>query len=156
MIVGGAGANAETVDITLTQPVIQSGMYQKPFIAIWLEKPGERRAVETITLWYDGEKWLKDIRRWWRKTGRYEKNWDAMSGATRTPGTYQISWNPEKKLGEKFAPGEYTLYLEAVREHGNRTLLKQKIVLGKNQPQEFELAPGVELGPVTIVVGESK
>lgn len=136
-------ANILTVELEL--PVIQTPQYEAPFVAIWLEQKGQRRAVKTLSVWYNDKKWLKDIRRWWRKAGRYGNDFDAVTGATRVAGQYQEQWEITD-----LAAGEYTLYLEAVREHGNRTVLKQTITLGAEQAQQFELAGGKEIGTVKI------
>ena len=50
--------------------------------------------VTTLALWYDldnpkdeGDKWLKDIRQWWRRVGRdVEVPIDGVTSATRAPG----------------------------------------------------------------------
>jgi len=138
---------ADTLRIELELPVIQTVQYEPPFVAIWLEQKGQRRAVKTLSVWYNDKKWLKDIRRWWRKAGRYgdDDDFDAVTSATRVPGRYQEQW----ELTDLVA-GEYILYLEAVREHGNRTVLKQAITLGAEQAQQIELAGGQEIGPVNI------
>lgn len=137
---------ADTLQVKLTLPAIQTAQYEPPFVAIWLEKKGQRRAVETLSIWYNDKKWLKDIRRWWRKAGRYADNFDAVSSATRLPGKYEQKWQLQHTAGE------YTLYLEAVREHGNRTVLKQKIQLGLPQTQHFTLTGGKEIGVVNITI----
>ncbi|WP_415906701.1 DUF2271 domain-containing protein [Neptuniibacter sp. QD72_48] len=146
---------ADTHQIELTIPQIATSKYQRPFVAVWVEQKGERKAVSTISVWFDDKKWLKDIRRWWRKAGRYGQAVDGVTGATRVPGGYTLKWDGTDNQGKALPAGEYTLYLEAVREHGDRTLLKQKVSLGKGQ-QVYKLDAGAELGPVSISIGESK
>lgn len=144
--------NAATLSIDLTVPDISTTQYQRPFVAIWLEKKGEKRAVSNFAVWFDDKKWLKDIRRWWRKSGRYNEQIDSFTSATKPPGSYALSYTlPQEHLE---AGGLYTLYIEAVREHGNRTLLKQPIDLSKPLPQTFDLQAGQEIGPVKIRIGE--
>lgn len=147
---------AETVTIDMQLPAIQAGKYQRPFVAVWVEQKGQRQALKTLSIWYDDKKWLKDIRRWWRKAGRYDGDIDHVTGATKPPGRYQLIWDGTDSHGKTVSPGEYTLYLEAVREHGNRTLLKQPIIMGAGNKQTYTLNAGDELGPVNIVVGEDK
>lgn len=143
---------AQTVNIEFQLPTISSGQYKRPYTAVWVEKAGERQAVETLAIWYEDKKWLKDVRRWWRKAGRYDSASDAVTGATKPPGTYKLEWAAEDTEGNSLS-GEYLLCFEAVREHGNRTLLKQKIQLGSGA-QSYQLKAGDEMGPVNIVVGE--
>jgi len=141
---------ADSLTVKLELPVINTAQYHAPFVAIWLEQAGQRRAVKTLSLWYDDAKWLKDIRRWWRKAGRYTEDFDAISSASRVAGHYELHWALTDTAGQPLPAGEYTLLLEAVREHGNRTLLKQPITLGTAGAQHFELAGGTEIGQVTI------
>lgn len=143
---------AQTVDISLQLPVIKSSQYKRPYVAVWVERKGERRALTTLAVWHEDEKWLKDIRRWWRKAGRYSADVDGVTGATRAPGTYKLSWNGKNSNGEALS-GEFLICLEAVREHGNRTLIKQIVRLGDGA-QTYTIAAGDELGPVTVKVGE--
>ena len=145
-------AAAQTVSIDLVLPNIKGGMYQRPYTAVWLEKAGERRALSTIAVWHADKKWLKDLRRWWRKAGRYNAEVDGLSGATRPAGTYQLNWQAQDAKGQPLS-GDYTLYLEAVREHGNRTLLKQKIHLGDGA-RSYRVSGGKELGVVNISLGK--
>ncbi|WP_286238874.1 DUF2271 domain-containing protein [Neptuniibacter halophilus] len=152
-LLGAVPAVAQQVQIDFTLPQLQVAKYQRPFLAVWVERKGERRAVGTVSVWYDDKKWLKDIRRWWRKDGRYQSELDGVSGATRPPGDYQLIWHGEDQQGQALPDGEYTLYLEAVREHGDHTLLKQKFTLGQSA-QTYRLDAGEELGPVVISVGE--
>lgn len=147
------GVQASEVTVAFHLPQLAVAKYQRPFVAVWVEQKGKRKALGTISVWYDDKKWLKDIRRWWRKAGRYDQNLDAVTGATKPPGHYVLKWDGKDNDGVQLE-GEYTLYLEAVREHGNRTLLKQKVTLGKGKAQTYELDAGDELGPVNIQVGE--
>lgn len=127
-------------------PEIKSSQYRRPYLAIWLEEKLNWRENQTLTLWYDDDQWLKDVRRWWRKVGRYTKPVDGFSGATKKPGRYAVSKTVNLK-SEK----AYILYFEAVREHGNRTLLKHPlsdIVLG----EPIFVDAGDELGPITITL----
>lgn len=146
---------ANDIEVELQLPEIQTSKYQRPFVAIWLERNSSPKTVETLAVWYNDRKWLKDIRRWWRKAGRYDADIDAVTGATRAPGRYQLQWSGSDEQGKAVREGRYTLYLEAVREHGNRTLLKQKLKLGGDvESQHYQLPGGLELGSISIRVGE--
>ena len=155
LLSGSALLHADQVSISFELPQISVAKYQRPFVAVWVEQKGQRKALDTVGVWYDDKKWLKDIRRWWRKAGRYDQELDGVTGATKPPGSYELIWDGKDKQGNEVS-GEVTLYLEAVREHGNRTLLKQKINLGSGAKQSYELTAGDEIGPVRILVGDSK
>jgi len=145
-------AQAAPVDIAFELPAVASSQYKRPYVAVWIEVPGERRAVRTLAVWHEDKKWLKDIRRWWRKAGRYGEQVDAVTGATRAPGEYRLRWDGLDDAGNTLS-GEVLICLEAVREHGNRTLIKQKVHLDGGATTH-NVKAGDELGPVRIQVGE--
>jgi hypothetical protein len=120
-----APAAASTVELTVTVPQLRVAEYHRPYVAIWLEQPGQP-GIRTLAVWYDydnrengGTKWLADLRSWWRKGGRNAaKPADALTGATRAPG-------PQKARFDVGAlkPGNYALVVEAAREEGGRELV---------------------------------
>lgn len=112
-------ANAEQIQIEVEIPEIDTSQYRRPYVAMWIEEKGNWKSNQTFALWFDDHQWLKDIRRWWRKVGRYNKDIDGFSGATKAAGSYSVKRSVKLEDQTK-----YVLYIEAVREHGNRTLLK--------------------------------
>jgi len=122
-----AAAQAKTMDVTVNIPQLKVAEYHKPYVAFWVEKAGA--TPKTVAVWYDhdmkaneGNKWLRDIRQWWRVSGRSMTFPNGLSGATRAPGTHKISFT-RAQLGALTA-GEYTLVVEAAREVGGRELLR--------------------------------
>src|SRR5690606_31442607 len=81
---------AADLTLKLNIPRLNVAEYHKPYVAIWIERP-DRSVAANLAVWYDlklknkeGEKWLKDMRQWWRRTGReLEMPVDGVSGATR-------------------------------------------------------------------------
>ncbi|WP_261843236.1 DUF2271 domain-containing protein [Aliamphritea ceti] len=144
---------ASQVEINFSLPVQTSHEYRRPYVSVWVESGG--KVVRNLALWIDEEDWLKDLRRWWRKSGRYLDSVDSFSGATRKPGDYQLYWDGLDDQGQPVAEGEYLIVLEASREHGNRSLQKQRIQLG-GEPQIYQLKPGTELGEGSIKTGVSR
>ena len=68
-------AAAQTMDVTVTIPRLNVAEYHRPYVAMWIEKAGA--TPRTISIWYDfdmkdneGTKWLRDVRQWWRMSGR--------------------------------------------------------------------------------------
>ena len=120
-----APATAETLDLTVALPRMSVAEYHKPYVAIWLEKAGA--PARTLSVWYDvgkrnnaGAKWLRDVRAWWRVSGRTMRfPADGVSAATRAPGPQRVSL-PVGTL----APGAYTLVVEAARESGGREAVR--------------------------------
>lgn len=118
-----------TVDLTL--PEITEGQYHRPYVAVWVED-AKGQPVKTLSLWVwdEGHKWLKDIRRWWRKAGREDMSFvDGIASATRPAGHYKIDWNLKDESGKSVTLGTYTVFIEVVREHGGRDLVRQNIDL---------------------------
>lgn len=116
------------MDVTINIPRLKVAEYHRPYVAIWVEKEGA--PAKTVAVWYDGDmkanegtKWLRDVRQWWRVSGR-AMTFPArgISSATRAPGAHRISFT-RAQLGAA-APGQYTLVVEASREVGGRELLR--------------------------------
>jgi len=153
VLLSGAGlaSAAEPVTVSFELPLIDNGEARRPFVAVWVESKG--KALRSLALWMDDDEWEVDLRRWWRKAGRYgHEGVDATTSATQGAGSYSLSWDGRDAEGQPVAAGKYQLVLEAVREDGNRTLLKQPFVLG-DKAQVFSLPAGQEIGPVEISVG---
>lgn len=120
-----APAAAETLDLTITVPQKGTAGYHRPYVAIWIEQPGQP-GIRTLAVWYDhdnrengGLKWLNELRSWWRKGGRdATRPADAVTGATRAPGPQRVRLN----VGA-LKPGSYVLAVEAAREDGGHEIV---------------------------------
>ena len=143
------------VDITI--PRLSVAEYHRPYVAVWVETPGHDVAAD-LAVWYDlrmaddeGEKWLKDMRQWWRRSGRgLDMPVDAVSAATRPPGEHTLRFaTGEAPLGELPA-GDYRLVVEAAREVGGRELLRVPFTWPPAEPVEAGVAGDRELGTVTL------
>lgn len=143
-------ASAQTLDVSITIPRLTVAEYHRPYVAVWLEKEGG--GAQTLSVWYDvdlkkneGTKWLRDVRQWWRASGRTMTFPAAgITGATRAPGTHKLSFTP------KLTPGNYTLVVEAAREVGGRELVRIPFALPKGGTARASGA--TELGAVTLTV----
>jgi len=143
-------SHAEQVEITLNLPSIDVSPYHRPYVAVWLET-ADRKGVTTLAVWHEQEEWLRDMRQWWRKLGRKNPQaYDAVTGATRKPGTYTVRWNSKTESGNPIPPGDYLISVEAAREEGGRDYLRQTVTLGQNQKQHYTLKGKKELGSVEI------
>lgn len=148
-----APALAATADMTVTVPRIDIAAYHKPYVAIWLQQPGATTG-RTLAVWYNasnheegGQKWLRDLRSWWRKSGRDLKlPADGLTGATRAPGPQKVSLD----LGA-LAPGAYEIAVEAAREDGGHELVTAPFTwAGKGA--RASAAGRTELGAVAAVI----
>lgn len=149
-----AAAAPATMDVTITIPQLKVAEYHRPYVAIWVEKAGA--PAKTVAVWYDydmkgneGTKWLRDVRQWWRASGRtmtFPAN--GVTGATRAPGAQKISFS-RAQLGAT-AAGDYTLVIEAAREVGGRELLRIPFTWPAKAGAGARAAGKAELGAVTV------
>lgn len=159
-----AQANEQPVaELTITIPELKVAEYHRPYVAVWLANSRHQRVIDLSVLYdlkladNEGEKWLKDLRQWWRRSGRtHNLPIDGVSGATKRPGTHQIHYpNLIKKLQE-LPEGDYFLNVEAVREVGGREHLILPITLPllahPEQPLIIEETGQHELGPVRLTL----
>jgi len=139
------------------RPAADASRYRRPYVAVWVEDASED-AVRTLVLWLreqkPGPKWHRDLRRWYmndlarRRTGG-EPLIGTISGATRPPGEYQAIWDGRDDGGKILPQGDYTLYIEAAREHGTYQLIRQVISLGSGE-QVLDLPGNAEINSATL------
>lgn len=150
-------AFAADLDISVEIPRLDVAEYHRPYVALWLEKPDQSH-VANLAVWYDlkmkdkeGEKWLKDLRQWWRRSGRgLEMPVDGVSAATRAVGTHQLSYKGSEAPLQALPAGEYNLVVEAAREVGGRELLRVPFTWPQTGTAS---ARGIsELGAVSLTV----
>lgn len=149
-------AMAQTMDVTITIPRLSVAEYHRPYVAIWLEAEGQ--APRTLSVWYDhdmagneGTKWLRDIRQWWRVSGRSMRfPADGVTGATRAPGPQKISFTAGKGSLGAIKPGQYTLAVEASREVGGREIVRVPFTWPPKTDQTARASGKTELGAITI------
>ncbi len=87
-------ALAAEATVSIDIPQLSVAEYHKPYVAIWVES-ADGGKITNLAVWYDvkqkndeGTKWLKDMRQWWRRTGReLTMPADGLSSPTRAPGT---------------------------------------------------------------------
>ncbi len=105
-------------------------------MALWIEQGNQH--IADLNVWYDlkmknneGEKWLKDMRQWWRRSGRsLEFPVDGVSAATCAVGAHSISFNSDSPALQSLEAGDYELLVEAAREVGGREILRVPLQLG--------------------------
>lgn len=148
---GHATLQAAQSDITLELPAIETSQYHRPYVAVWVED-SQQQPVKLIALWVEKPDWLKDLRRFWRKIGRSNMALvDAVSGATQKPGSYTLHWDGNSDDGSALPQGNYTLFVEAAREQGGRSLAKHDFALpAKNAV--IQIAADGELGDISAVL----
>ena len=127
----GPAAAAE-LHLDIEVPRIHVAEYHKPYVAIWIANPDQTVAAD-LGVWYqlsdgpegEGTTWLKDLRQWWRRSGRnLDLPVDGVTGATRGPGRHALRFPADTPPLAQLPSGDYLLVVEAVREVGGREMLK--------------------------------
>jgi len=150
-------AFAADLNVKVEIPRLTVAEYHKPYVAFWIEG-ADQAFVRNLAVWYDlkmknneGTKWLKDMRQWWRKSGRdLQMPVDGLSGATRAPGEQTLSFNGAKSGLNKLPAGEYSLVVEAAREVGGRELIRVPFQWPPKSLQTAQTKGEHELGTVSI------
>ncbi|MDY7576867.1 DUF2271 domain-containing protein [Herbaspirillum sp. RTI4] len=151
------GAAASELNLKIDIPKINVAEYHRPYTAVWIEA-ADQTVPATLAVWYDvkhkdngGEKWLKDLRQWWRRAGRdVHMPVDGVSGATRTVGEQQLSFNSVKGPLEKLPAGNYQLLVESARENGTHEIVKLPFQWPPKNAQSTTARGVLELGAVTL------
>lgn len=155
-----APANAlPEMTLSVEIPRLQVAEYHRPYVAIWVEKP-DQQAVANLAVWYDlglrnreGEKWLKDLRQWWRRTGReLSMPIDGVTGATRAPGRHTLTIDTARTKLSDLPAGQYALVIEAAREVGGRELLRIPFQWPPAAAQDGSVQGSHELGAVSLQI----
>jgi hypothetical protein len=155
----GASAMAADLTLKLELPQLNVAEYHRPYLAAWLEN-ADQKVVANLAVLYDvkkkdngGAKWLKDMRQWWRKSGRdVQMPMDGVSGATRGPGEHSLAFPVAKEALNKLPAGNYQLVVEAAREAGGRELVKVPLAWPPKSAQSFSAKGKEELGEVTVQI----
>jgi hypothetical protein len=140
-------------------PRLNVAEYHKPYVAVWIER-ADQSVASNLAVLYDlklknreGEKWLKDLRTWWRKAGREASMpIDGVSGATRAPGTHTMKFDAPRNGLDKLPAGDYTLVLEAARESGGREVVKLPFHWAGKGKASASAAGKHELGAVSLQI----
>ncbi len=138
-------------------PSLQVAEYHRPYVAVWIET-AKGRHQRDLALWYDlkmkddeGTKWLKDLRLWWRRSGRQlEFPVDGLSGATRPVGTHELVFAAGSPQLADLPAGEYRLVVEAAREVGGRELIRLPFQWPVTDAQQQQQQGEHELGRVEL------
>jgi hypothetical protein len=150
---------AADLNVKVEIPRLTVAEYHKPYVAFWIEG-ADQAFVRNLAVWYDlklkdneGTKWLKDMRQWWRKSGReLQMPVDGLSGATRAPGEHQLNFNGAKAGLDKLPAGQYALVVEAAREVGGRELVRVPFQWPPASAQTAQGKGEHELGAITLTL----
>lgn len=149
---------AADLSVKFDLPRLDVAEYHKPYVAVWIER-ADQSVASTLAVLYDlkkdaaGDRWVKDMRTWWRKAGR-EASFpiDGVSGATRPAGSHALTFNGARSGLDKLPPGDYRLVVEAAREAGGRELVKVPFTWTGKGRLAASAAGKEELGAVSLQI----
>jgi hypothetical protein len=151
-------ANAADLTVGVEVPQLNVAEYHRPYVSMWIERK-DQSFVNNLAVWYqvksrnqgEGEKWLKDMRGWWRKSGRELKfPIDGVTSATRPVGTHKVTFNEGTAPFAKLPAGDYRLIVEAARESGGREILSVPFQWPPKKAEQLKQQGKDELGLVTL------
>lgn len=153
-------AAAGEINLKVTIPQINTAEYHRPYVAIFIEKP-DQSVARNLAVWYSqkttggggegGAKWLKDLRQWWRKSGREQfMPIDGVSGATRPVGEHTLNFTEGKAPLDTLPAGDYNLVVEAAREKGDREMIRIPFTWPVQKPDRAKGVGQQELGEVLL------
>jgi hypothetical protein len=163
-LLGSAGlvpaADALQIEANIEIPRLNVVEYHRPYFAVWIED-ANRRVVQDLLVSYDlslpdsqGETWLKDLRQWWRKSGRSAALPIAgVSAPTKPPGMHSMVFSSTEKDPLVLSQGSYFFVVEAAREVGGRELITIPFDWqdGKDR-QTFSAQGERELGKIVLTI----
>jgi thiamine biosynthesis lipoprotein ApbE len=146
------------ISFEINRPEAEKGRYRRPYVAVWVEDK-DGHPVRTLVLWVSmgGSgpfQWLPDLKRWYqgdqdRKLVEKKEVFFTVSRPTRPPGKYKIIWDGKDNHGKQLEGGEYTLTIEAAREHGTYQCIRKQVTL-TGKPFREELKGNVEIRSASI------
>ena len=156
-VVMAGAAQAGTLELTVEIPKLSVSEYHRPYVAIWIEDASGKVAAN-LSVWYgvnlkegEGEKWLKDIRQWWRRTGRtLDMPIDGVSSPTKPPGKNTLKFDTAAGPIAKLAPGDYKIVVEAAREVGGKELVEIPFKWAPGADASGAATGKEELGAITL------
>ncbi|GAB2824532.1 DUF2271 domain-containing protein [Comamonas piscis] len=155
--VAGLPAVAAGLNVGVELPRLEVAEYHRPYVAVWLER-ADGSVAANLSVWYEvkkrdaeGAKWLKDMRQWWRRSGReLSVPIDGVTQPTKPAGKHALSFSEGSNPLPKLEPGQYKLQIEAAREVGGRELLSIPFEWPAKQATSLSVQGKTELGEIKL------
>jgi hypothetical protein len=150
---GGQWNPAFELTVNLELPQTRGFGARRPFVAVWIEDK-DHFPVRTLAVWYNKPRWLNELRAWYREdraraSAEHTDILSSVTSATRSPGKYTLKWDGKDNAGKPVKEGQYTVLVEAAREHGGHSLVRHEMNFS-GEPSQAQLPPDVELGAVSL------
>ncbi|HWC96922.1 MAG TPA: DUF2271 domain-containing protein [Candidatus Sulfopaludibacter sp.] len=150
---GGQWNPGYELTVNFELPQAQGFGARRPYVAVWIEDK-DHFPVRTLGVWFDKTRWLNELRAWYRDDrlrAMSEGNeiLGSVTSATRSPGKYSFKWDGNDNSGKPVKAGQYTVMIEAAREHGGYSLLHREMNFD-GEPAKAQLPADVEMGAVSL------
>jgi len=133
--------------LELEIPKLPATNYRAPYVVIWITD-AQKKLVRSLQVWGNDPKWLDTNYVWWRRYGR-KLDIDTVAQPSRKAGQYRVVWDGKNDAGESMPAGEYTIHVEAAREHGDHSY--QSFTLKAEPKSSIQQRPAQqELGNLTL------
>jgi hypothetical protein len=146
------------VNFEINRPEAEAGRYRRPYVVVWVEDK-DGNLVRTLSLWVSMGgagpfQWMPDLKRWYdadreRKLRDNKELFFTIARPTRPPGKYRVIWDGKDNFKQPLPAGEYTIWIEAAREHGTYQDIRKKVTLA-DAPFTEELKGNVEIRSASI------
>ncbi len=146
------------IQFEINRPEAAAGRYRRPYVIIYVEdEAGDivRHLVVWLSLAGSGfDQWLPDVRRWYRSGTNPDplekrNTGNILGRPTRPPGEYTVIWDGKDDRKQLLPQGNYTLFLEAAREHGTHQVIRKALTLA-DKPFAEKLEGGIEIKSAMI------
>jgi thiamine biosynthesis lipoprotein len=143
------------LDIEYEVPRIDAANYEAPYVAVWVTDP-KKKLVRSLLLLGKQPRWVEENYRFWRRYGRkHPALVDTLAQPSRRPGHYRLVWDGRDDEGAPVPQGDYTLHVEASREHGGHSYSKLDLQL-QGAVTEALIPAQDELGDITVHYGAAE
>jgi thiamine biosynthesis lipoprotein len=144
---------AYELTINVEIPQAQRFGARRPYVAVWIENK-DRFPVRTLAVWFQKARWLNELRAWYRDDrlramSEGTEILNSVTSATRSPGKYTFKWDGKDNSGKLVKAGQYTVLVEAAREHGGYSLVHHEMDFN-GEPAQAQLPPEAELGAISL------
>lgn len=156
---GALPATAAEMTVQVEIPRLNVAEYHRPYVAVWVER-ADKSVAANLALWYqqkksdkneEGTKWLKDMRQWWRRSGReLTLPVDGVSSATRPAGQHAMRFTEGAGPLGTLPAGSYALVVEAAREVGGRELVSVPFQWPPTAATQAQARGSDELGAIGL------
>ena len=146
------------VNFEINQPERAGRGYRRPYVAVWVEDK-DGFPVRNLSLWVSMGgagpfQWLPDLKRWYKadQAGSRSTRRTCSSRSPARPGrpaNTRSIWDGKDDHGKPLPAGEYTVYIDAAREHGTYQSIRKEVTLA-DKPFTEELKGNVEIKSASI------